>query len=82
MKRFLLPLACILPIALASCGGNQPVDDVAACGAALMAANTTQPAALFAVASSNPSCMRLAADALSQLLGNVAAQQRARGVRG
>jgi hypothetical protein len=81
MKRYLIPLACIFPLALGSCGNLAPVDDVALCGAALMAANTTSPAVLFAVASSNPSCMRLAADALSQLLGNVAAQQRARGVR-
>lgn len=83
LNRFAIPLACVLPIAIASCGGiqNVPVNDLEMCGAALMAAGTTNPAVLFAVAMSNASCMRLTADVLSPLIGNVAAQQRARGVR-
>lgn len=75
MKRFLLSLACILPIA--ACTTAQ-VNNAEQCGLALaMSGVALDPAALAIAAASIPACQALAADALASVIAQVPARRAA-----
>jgi len=73
MKRYLIPLACILPI-LAACTPQQQ-NDATQCGLALYAANVRTAGDAWAAAQQVPACRALAADVLQQVLADVMARR-------
>jgi hypothetical protein len=74
MKRYLIPIACILPLALAACTPQQQ-SDATQCGLALYAAKVQNAAELIQVAQQVPPCRALAIDAMQAVVAEVMARR-------